>query len=229
MFIAPLNSGIIKLLIVALLWAIPSWLLAQTATEEALDKACNCFESIDFSSLPFDQLDTKTDSCLQEALYTNLTGVLKENQATLDDNDAMFRLAQIIEKGLLMNCLGFQVFSKRSAERRVAEIKQKHPSATGLLYEMNTDGQFPILKIITEDYEILEFIWFREFDGSTRFMKGIKDYKNTVVEIVWQDLELYDAEKQRYPFYKEILLIEEVREVDNKARKAWVKAVKRGK
>jgi len=203
-------------------------LQAQTATEEALDKACRCFKSIDFSTLPFDQLDTKTDSCLQEALYTNLTGVLKENQATLDDNDAMFRLAQIIEKGLLTNCEGFQLFSKRSAERRVAEVKKKHPSSIGLLYEMNTDGPFPVFKIITEDYEVMEFLWIQEFDGSTRFMKGIKDYKNTVVEIVWQDVELYDAATQSYPFYKKVLLVEEVKIVDNKERRAWMKAVKWG-
>ena len=140
---------------------------------------------------------------------------------------AFLKQLKIIEKGLLETCQGFQLFSKRSAERRVTELKKKYPSSTGLLYEMNTDGQFPLLKIITEDYEVLEFIWFREFDGSTRFMKGIKDYENTVVEIVWRDLELYDAETQRYPFFKEIMLVEELRTVENKERKAWVKGVRK--
>jgi len=204
----------------------PILLFAQTATEEALDKACDCFNSVDFISMEYNNISLVADSCIQDALYTNLTGVFKENNTSLDDNDAMFKLAQIIHLHLTVKCDGFKEFSKRIAQRRVQEVKEKNPSNTGLLYDINTDNQFPIITIITKEKEALEFIWFREFDGSTRFMEGIKSYENTIVEIIWKDLELYDAVNKKYPFYKEILLIEELSTIENKERKAWIKSYK---
>ncbi len=212
---------------ILLLLSFPILLPAQAATKEALDKACACFNAIDFEQRDFESLSFVADSCIEEALYSNLTGVFKENNATLDDNDAMFQLAQLINAHLLANCEGFQQFAKRIAQRQVETVKQKNPSNIGLLYELNSDAPFPIFTIITEDYQALEFVWFREFDGSTRFMDGIKDYKNTVVEIVWKDLELYDATNKTYPFYKEILLIEELKTIETKARKEWVSNYKK--
>jgi hypothetical protein len=213
------------ILIVYLLYY-PILLLSQTATEEALDKACDCFNAIDFLSIEYNKISVVGDSCIQNALYTNLTGVFKENNTTLDDNDAMFKLAQIIHTSLTIQCDGFKKFSKRIAQRRVEEVKEKNPSSTGLLFNLNTDHQFPIITIITKDHQAFEFIWFQEFDGSTRFMEGIKMHKNTIVEIVWKDLELYDAINKKYPFYKEIILIEELRTIENKERKAWIKSYK---
>lgn len=209
---------------IGLLAFLPLLLLGQQiATNEALDKACSCFNSVDFSSITLEQGSLVADSCISEALYTNLTGVLKENNATLENADALFKVAQIFHSHLLKNCKGFQQFSKRVAKNRVREIKQKNNSNIGLLYQLNTNQQFPVFTILTENNKALEFIWFREFDGSTRFMNGLKDYQNTVVEIVWKDVELYDVMTQSYPFYKEIILIEELKKIDKKTRKSWIK------
>jgi len=201
----------------------PMLLLGQiTATEEAFDKACTCFNTVDFINLDQTALSITADSCIEEALYTNLTGILKENKTSLEDNEGMLKVAKVMHQYLLKNCEGFQQFSKQMAREQVTQIKQKNNSNTGLLYDFNTNQQFPVITIITEKNEALKFIWFREFDGSTRFMKGIKAYKNTVVEIIWKDVELYDVVTQSYPFYKEIVLIEELRKVEKKERKIWV-------
>lgn len=212
-----------KLALILVCLFFPLCLIAQTATEEALERACACFGSLVVDSLSYKRLSAVADSCLEEALYTNLTGVLKENQASLDDNDAMFRVAQQLHHALLEDCQGFRQFSKALAGYQVTEVKAKNQSSTGLLYGFNTNQQFPIITILTQDLQTLDFVWFREFDGSTRFMNGIEDYQNRVVEIVWKDLELYDVVTQSYPFYKEIILIEEVQELSNKERKDWVK------
>ena len=199
------------------------------ATEEAFDKACTCFNVVDFVNLDQAHLSIKADSCIEEALYTNLTGVLKENNTSFEDSEGMLKLAKIMHEYLLKNCEGFQQFSKQMATQQVTEIKQKNNSNIGLLYDFNTNQQFPIISILTEKNEVLEFIWFREFDGSTRFMDGIKAYQNTVVEIIWKDVELYDVVTRSYPFYKEIILIEELRRIDKKERKAWVRSYEKGK
>lgn len=199
------------------------------ATDEALDKACACFNAVDFINLDQQYFSVKADSCIEEALYTNLTGVLKENNTSLEDSEGMLTVAKIMHEHLLKNCEGFQQFSKQMASQQVSEITEKNDSTIGLLYSFNTNQQFPIITILTEKNEILEFIWFREFDGSTRFMEGLKGYENTVVEIIWKEVELYDVVTQTYPFYKEIVLIEELKVIDKKERKAWVKEFEKGR
>jgi hypothetical protein len=208
----------------------PMLLLGQTtATEEAFGKACACFNAVDFINLDQKYFSIKADSCIEEALYTNLTGVLKENNTSLEDSEGMLKVAKVMHQYLLKNCEGFQQFSKQMATQEVTEIKQKNDSNIGLLYSFNTNQQFPIITILTEDNEALEFIWFREFDGSTRFMEGISGYENTVVEIIWKEVELYDVVTQKYPFYKEIVLVEELKVIDKKERKAWVKEFEKGR
>ncbi len=207
----------------------PMLLFGQiTATDEAFGKACACFNALDFVNLDQKYITTKADSCIQEALYTNLTGVLKENKTSLEDSEGMLNVAKLMHEYLLENCVGFQQFSKQMATEQVTEVKQKNKSSIGLLYSFSTNQQFPIITIITEDNEALEFIWFREFDGSTRFMKGLKGYENTVVEIIWKEVELYDVVTQSYPFYKEIILIEELKVVEKKERKAWLRSFEKG-
>lgn len=214
---------------ILLFWCLPLFLGAQTATEEALDKACTCFGTVDFEEVPFNYLEQVTDSCLQEALYTNLTGVLKENNTNIDDANGLFKVAQLIQAHLLEHCEGFQLFSKRLAARRVEEVKAKNFSTTGLLYHLNLDGRFPVFTILTEDNQTVDIYWIREFDGSARFFDdGFENFENTIVEVVWrEEIEIYDPVKQRYPFYKEVLLIEEVKTIDKKERKAWVKEYER--
>lgn len=208
----------------------PMLLLGQTtATEEAFGKACACFNAVDFIHLDQKYFSIKADSCIEEALYTNLTGVLKENKTSLEDSEGMLEIAKMMHQYLLKNCEGFQQFSKQMASQEVIEIKQKNDSNIGLVYGFNTNQQFPIFTILTEDNETLEFIWFREFDGSTRFMEGIKGYENTVVEIIWKEVELYDIVTQSYPFYKEIVLVEELKVIDKKERRAWVKEFEKGR
>jgi hypothetical protein len=204
----------------------PFYCFAQSATDEAFDKACDCFNSVNFSSLTLAKVSSSADSCIQEAFYTNLTGVLNENNASLGDSDAMHKIAISLQVHLSENCKGFYHFSVRMAEKDVVEVKEKYPSERGLLYDFNTDNQFPVFTVITEDHRSMKFIWFREFDGSTRFMDGIKNHKNTVVEIFWKDIELYDALNKKYPYQKEILLIEEIRLIDKEEQKAWLEAFK---
>lgn len=200
---------------------------SQTATEEAWGKACDCFNSVNFNEIAYKYINLKADSCIQEALYTNLTGVLKENNLSIEDDEAMFQVAKRIGAFLSDSCKGFQMFSSRLAERKVEEVKKNNPSDSGLLYELKTNEILPTFVILTDKNEALEFVWFREFEGSTRFLKGIKDYQNTIVTIIWQELELFDVQTKKYKIYKEILLLEETDKVDEKGRKDWILHYKR--
>lgn len=204
-------------------------LSAQTATDEAITRACDCFNSLNFSAIDYKYINSKADSCLQEALFTNLTGVMKENNISAEDNKAMLVVAERIGTTLSDSCKGFQSFSTRLAQQKVEEIKKNNPSEMGLLYELKTNGTFPVFTIITKDKQILDFIWFREFDGSARFFNGIKEYKNTIVSIVFQEIELFDIDSKQYKVYKEILLLEEGTEISDKEWKDWVGGVKKGR
>jgi hypothetical protein len=106
----------------------------------------------------------------------------------------------------------------------VEEIRQNYNSSTGLVYAFETKGRFPVFQILTEDQQVLSFYWIREFDGSARFFEGIKAYENKIVEIIWDDIELYALDSQKYVFYPEIILLEERKTLDKKEAKDRIKA-----
>ncbi|MGH1335097.1 MAG: hypothetical protein ACRBFS_03140 [Aureispira sp.] len=202
-------------------------LQAQKATKEALQRACNCLDGTNLEKGEGLLLTMRVDSCLEEGLYVNLSGVLREQKASIDNDSSMFALAQYLQDALTRNCSSFREAAKSLASNQLEEVKVENQRTKGLLYQFNTNQQFPIFVVITPDYKLENFLWFHEFDGSTRFMKGIKPYLYTPVEIVWREVELYDRVNGRYPYYKEILLIEEQEKIDKKSRKAWIKAYER--
>ncbi len=197
------------------------------ATEEALERACTCFGNQNFGTISMLQADAVADSCLQYALYTNLTGVLEEQKASLKNSESMLRVAQLFSSYLSENCVGFRAYSDKIAQQKVEIIKQKNSSTVGLLYALECEGKFPVFRILTDKNEVIDFFWIREFDGSARFFEGGKAYANTVIEVFWKELELYDASQQKYIYYKEIILLEELNTVAEKERKEKLKAYKK--
>lgn len=200
---------------------------AQKATQEALQLACACFEGTPLEDLVEQQLTTRIDSCLGEGLYVNLTGVLREQGASLDRDSSMYRLAQYLQQQLTQRCASFRQVTKALANNQLEEVKVKNQRTEGVFYQFNTNQQFPIFVLLTFENELEDFLWLHEFDGSTRFMQGIKPFLYTKVEIVWREVELYDRLTNSYAIYREILLIEEKEEIDKKERKAWIKAYER--
>ena len=152
---------------------------------------------------------------------------MREHGASLDNDSSMFALAHYLEQELTGGCASFRQATKGLAAKQLEEIKIKNKSSVGLLYQFNTNQQFPIFTLINRDNEAEDFIWLHEFDGSTRFMQGIKPYWYTPVEIVWKEVELYDRVTNQYLYYKEVLLIEEQEKIDKKRRKGWIKAYER--
>jgi hypothetical protein len=196
----------------------------QAATEEALQRACTCLETVPVTELAIAQLATQVDSCLEEGLYVNLSGVLREQGANLDNDSSMLVLAQYLEQELTRGCRGFRQISQQLAAEQLQEVKQENQRSTGILYALEDQQRFPTFLLLNKEQELEAFLWLHEFDGSTRFMQGIKPYWYTEVEIVWREVELYDASTNSYPFYKEIILIEEKGNIDKRRRKAWIKA-----
>lgn len=197
----------------------------QPATQEALNRACACLER---DSLPAPQaLSPLLDSCIGEGLYQNLTGVLREHGADLNSDSSLFRLAQTIHQALSRDCPHFRKVTQGIAIQQLEVVKVENQQSRGLLYELNTAQQFPELVLITSDNEPLRFLWLREFDGSTRFMNGIKDYQNSRILVVWKPVELYDVVTQTYREHREILLVEEEGSLSNKERRAWLKRYKK--
>ena len=216
------NQRMIFRLFFLLLFYLPLPLLGQAATEEALQKACTCYTSIDFSKLAFGRLSLVSDSCLQEALYTNATGVLEENNIDLESSTSMWRLAQLFEQYLSKSCSGFQNYAIRLAQKNVVRARDSYPSIKGLLYELDNSGQFPILSVIAEDRTLQRFYWLDEFDGSTRFMQGLKKYRQTIVEVYWKEEMLYDSRQKKYLNSKKIVLIDEGKTLENNSYKKWL-------
>jgi len=194
----------------------------QTATEEALNKACACYASVDFTTVPYSRLSYFSDSCLQVALYTNLTGVLSENKIDLNNSTSMLKLANSIADKMTNNCPDFQTYSLRLAQKKVAQIRVKYPSVRGLMYALDTKGQFPVLYLISEDNQQEVFYWLGEFDGSSRFMNGLKPYRQQLVEVYWKDVAWYNKTQKQYINYKEIVLIEEGQQLDTKDYNKWI-------
>lgn len=202
-------------------------LSAQKATQEALQGACACLEGSSMEGLTGDFLSARIDSCLQEGLYVNLSGVLREQGASLNNDSSLFALAQYLQQALTRDCAGFRQIAKGLAAEQLTEVKATHQRSSGILYQLNTNQQFPVFVLLTEEDKLEQFLWLREFDGSTRFMQGLQPYLYTKVDIVWQDTELYDGVTNRYIYYQEVLLIEETEKIDKATRKAWVKRYER--
>lgn len=200
---------------------------AQKATKEALSRACACLSARSLEELQGIGATVLVDSCLEEGLYVNFSGVMREHGASLDNDSSMLALAQYLEQELTRACGSFRQVAKGLAANQLEEIKIENKSSVGLLYQFNTNQQFPLFTLINKNNEAENFIWLHEFDGSTRFMQGIKPYWYTPVEIVWKEVELYDRVTQQYLYYKEVLLIEEQEKIDKKRRKAWVNAYER--
>lgn len=210
--------------IILLFFPLIMWGQNQKATQEALGIACNCLQGVSWEKVEQEKLSNKVDSCLEEGLYVNFSGVMKEQGASLDKDSSMLALAQYLQQELTRSCASFRQASKSLATQQLQEIKQENQSSQGILYALNTNQQFPVFVLLTVDNQLEKFVWLHEFDGSTRFMQGIKPYWYTQVEIVWKEVELYDQVTNSYPYYKEILLIEEKEKIDKKRRKAWIKA-----
>lgn len=209
------------LLLVWLVYAGPLVHAQQLATKEALERACTCLKQDSLPAPP--HLSPLLDSCIGEGLYQNLTGVLREQRADLDSDTSLFRLAQYFHQALSRDCPHFRKVTQGLAAQQLEVVKAAHQQSRGLLYEFNTAQQFPELLLITPDNESLRFLWLREFDGSTRFMNGIKDYQNSRILVVWKPIELYDVVTQSYRVHREILLVEEEGTLSNKERRAWLK------
>lgn len=214
-------------LILMLLLQLVTIVPAQKATKEAIKGACACLSVYSLQTLEEQRINMLVDSCLEEGLYVNFSGVMREHGASLDNDSSMMALAHHLEQELTRDCDAFRQASKSLAASQLEEIKSKNKRSTGLLYLFNTNQQFPIFTLINTDNEAEDFIWLHEFDGSTRFMQGIKPYWYIPVEIVWKEVELYDKVTQQYLYYKEIILIEEQEKIDKKRRKAWIKAYER--
>lgn len=200
---------------------------AQKATQEALNIACACLSDHTLKELEASRITVLVDSCLEEGLYVNFSGVMREHEANLDHDSSMFALAQHLEQELTRGCASFRQATKGLAANQLEEVKMENKNSMGLLYQFNTNQQFPIFTLINADNEAENFIWLHEFDGSTRFMQGIKPYWYTPVEIVWKEVELYDWVTHQYLYYKEVLLIEEQKKINKKRRKAWINAYER--
>ncbi len=202
-------------------------LQAQSATTEALDRACSCLQSNELDSVAYERLQPLADSCLQVGLYTNLTGVLEEQNATLDNDSAMIGVAQKMYTYLNLNCPAFRTFAKRTAAQRLVEIKASYPKAIGLLYELDTESKFPTFGIITTQNELLEVHWIQEFDGSARFFSGLKGYENTLVEITWRPIEIYEWGNTNYTIFNEIYQLDELQVLSKKETRNWIKKYKK--
>lgn len=202
-------------------------LQAQSATAEALDRACRCLQDNELDSVAYERLQPLADSCLEVGLYTNLTGVLEEQNALLGNDSAMLGVAQKMYTYLNLNCATFRTFAKRTAAQQLVEIKASYPKTIGLLYELDTESKFPTFGIITTQNERLEVHWIREFDGSARFFGGLKGYENTVVEITWRPLEIYEWGNQNYTVFNEIYQLDELQVISKKDSKSWIKKYKK--
>lgn len=204
-----------------LLGILPLGHAQQSATQEALELACVCLE---YDSLPPPhRLSPLLDSCIGEGLYRNLTGVLREQGARLDMDSSFFRVAQYLHEALSRDCIYFRDFTQNLAAQQLEVVKEKNQQSRGLLYEFNTAQQFPTLVLITPENRLEHYLWLHEFDGSTRFMNGIKTYQNSQMLVVWKAVELYDVVTQSYRIHREILLVEEDGPLTNKERRAWIK------
>ena len=202
-----------------------SW--GQTATQEAFDKACHCLAQTDFDQAELVAIDSILEICIKDGLYTNLTGVLEEQGAQLGDNTAMNQLATKMHQYLIENCPSFQHYNERLATEKIELIRERNPADTGIIYTLDTKSRFPILSLLTNGKELKNFYWIREFDGSSRFFDGIKQYQSIEVEILWNTIEIYDVSTKQYQTYKEIYQVEELRKIQKKDLNKRLKAYKK--
>lgn len=218
----------LKSLVIVFLLSCSQWSFSQvTASELILQKVCTCMEGYDWETMDYDQMLVVGDSCMEYGLLTNLTGLLAEYGVDLEDDKSMQRMGEVIANRLFEDCESYRKYSTHIASKKLEGEREPHQATIGVLVYLELEHQPPLFVLWTTEDEALDFIWFREFDGSARFFGGVKDYENQRVEIFWQELELYDPIQKKYKIYREIKLIEDLDKVDKKEGKVIQKAYKK--
>ena len=187
--------------------------VAQSVFDKILNQSCECLEKQNLGQIGTDSLEIKTDSCISQAIVYNISALLAEGTVDLDSDESMQQLGVELAELFFKDCEAFRTYSMRYALQQTQIQQESYQRDTGQLVDVESRGSYNFLYLWQGEREV-EYLWLREFDGSSRFFPKARDsMRSKRVEILWDEIEVYDRNTESYNRYKEIKLIEELETV----------------
>lgn len=187
-------------------------LSAQQVVEQISAETCACIEKASAEE-SIKSLELLTNSCVQQAMLENITGITETYRADLSDPEASREVGQSIGKEvgnwLAENCVSYRALQTQSTQSKPKVEMLSFPlkSTEGSITELR--GEELGFVILVDEYgDELSFLWLEKFTGSDEFLGRIEDLKGRRVKIIWREIQLYQVRTQNYRKSKEIRGIE---------------------
>lgn len=177
----------------------------QPATDAWLADCCQCFSAFSKVGQSSADLEHRADSCARAALLFHYTPLLREQKMTLDSDSTIAYLGERLSRQLYERCDAYRDYFYQRGRALLDEDLSELPHTTGFLMDIYPEiGGRQLLTLWCDDGRLERFLWARSFDGEQPFLENPDAQRRQKMTIVWDSLNLYDSDNQRYTAYKEI-------------------------
>ncbi len=201
-------------LLIFLLLLLPSLRTAAQKTdfEKMTADACACMGRQPMEALDLAQLERFIDSCSEHSLYYHLPQIMSSSALDLNNQEQVTRFAEKMGQQLYSECAAYRQYWTERARGQLREKQAKMPLAVGKIerIDRSLDGTRQVFWLRLNTMQLLSFYWLREFDGSARFLGDPNVHLGKRVQILWDNISLYDPTRGKYETLREIQLIEEL-------------------
>jgi len=183
-----------------------SWLTIDAAAQTEWKKeACTCMETLNVVQDDLEEVQVGIDSCLKSVMLEDFTLFLKEEGIDMDNEETFQAAGMRIGQELFMTCEVYRFYAVRLAQTELELIEEEHEPyiVTGRLVKLKQKGKYSMFLVDTPAGRE-NFLWLRDFRGSSRFFEGLGEWKNKTVEIGWEQTALFDSQQKVYVYHKEI-------------------------
>ena len=201
------------------------------AVDEAIRNTCICFSNLNLGEQKYLYIERNAlDSCFRRGLHANLTGVLRELDLTFTTLEAGRIAAEHLQKKLFDSCESYQQYLEHYISDSLKLARTRYKTDTILLLSLAQNEAGAVFRTINQSNKIKNYYWLSEFDGSARFFNGIEAAKFYWYEVKYQESELYDSILEQYLLKREVMLLDELKQIDkNNYKKIHLKYKKASK
>lgn len=197
------STKVILLTITCLAFSVKS--LAQAATENTIEVACNCLNKIDDATKQ-DPIGTETAvrDCITKAMLDNLYGLMEDfGLKNPNDAEAMQGMAGKLSESLTQRCPISIALLNGDAGNTPPPAYMMLGKTKGTLVLDDVANNGAVIVIHTANNENLTFYHVRHFKGE-ELLKDINNLAGKTIEIDWATYENFDPSTNDYKVLHEI-------------------------
>lgn len=184
----------------------------KTDFEKMTADACACMGRQSMEAMDLARLEQYIDSCSEHSLYYHLPQIMANTALDFNNQEQVTRFAERMGQQLYSECAAYRQYWTERARGQLREKQAKMPLAIGKIerIDRSLDGTRQVFWLRLNTMQLLPFYWLREFDGSARFLGDTQAHLGKRVQILWDNISLYDPTRGKYETLREIQLIEEL-------------------